>query len=459
MKIPLYIYLILLVNMTFGSTTIEVNNPAYAGKELHFFKYSDPVTTDKIPVFSLKINSEGFATEKIQVNGTIFVWCDFDIYRGMLFLEQDKSCELLLPPVREKSFSDEKNPYFESVEFWFLTKSGEALNDKISEFDSKMNSLTGKYFNQLYFNQSESAFDSLSLILDRDFNQPVPETFRIHKELKLKAVEADVLRFSPSQISEMPAKVDPAFWEHPAFIELFEKAYSNKLSFESKSALNRNLMRAVNQGDIKYISNFLMEKYHLTGMAADLALLKLLHDGYYSGDFYENAILYMIASEKFSANTNSRIREISLNVLNKLQHLRKGTPAPVICLNNTNGNKVCSNSDNGKFKYLIFADTEMIVCREHLKYLTRIDEQFSNNLEIIIVLKKTDIIEMKIFLDKQKIPGIHLVDESGKYTEDYKVRAFPLCLLLNNKHEVVLKQAKAPLDGFEQQFRLILQQR
>jgi len=94
----------------------------------------------------------------------------------------------------------------------------------------------------------------------------------------------------------------------------------------------------------------------------------------------------------------------------------------------------------------------MMVCREQLKYLVNIQKQFQKYLEIILVMRKTDLIEMKMFLVKNEIPGIKLIDENGKYIQQYRVRSFPTCLLLDENHNVIFSEAKAPLDGFEQQF-------
>jgi peroxiredoxin len=242
---------------------------------------------------------------------------------------------------------------------------------------------------------------------------------------------------------------------------LFEKTFTNKLSFEVRSNSGTEIRQAISAGNIPFFKNMLKEKYKISGPVADLALLKMLHDAFYSGDFSQNDILSMVSSATFRQHSDLFIRETSKNVFEKLEFLRKGTQAPVICLKNTDGHRVCTNETSAgeeKFKYLVFADTEMIVCREHLKYLTRTKEQFQKYLEIIVVLRKTDLIEMKIFLDKENIPGIHLVDENGEFIKKYRIKSFPTCFLLNENHGVVFQEAKAPLDGFEQQFGTFLRQ-
>ena len=190
---------------------------------------------------------------------------------------------------------------------------------------------------------------------------------------------------------------------------------------------------------------------------ADLALLKMLHDAYYSGDFSKSAVQQMIKSAKFSGNQSNFIRQTAVNITEKITHLQKGTTAPTICLNNLEGVKTCSNKNNEKFKYLVFADTEMAVCREHLKYLPAIQQKFDKYLEIYIVLRKTDITEMKKFLDENKVPGVKLIDKNSEFIKLYKVRSFPQCYLLDENHKVAFESVKAPLDGFEQQFGSFLQ--
>ena len=99
----------------------------------------------------------------------------------------------------------------------------------------------------------------------------------------------------------------------------------------------------------------------------------------------------------------------------------------------------------------------MIVCREHLKYLSKIQERFQKNLEIYIVLRQTGETEMKKFFAENEVPGVKLIDENDEFIEKYKVKSFPQCFLLDQNHRVKFVSAKAPLDGFEQQFGSFLQ--
>jgi hypothetical protein len=445
-----------------GLTVIEGNHKDYAGENLQFYTYADPVSLQRIPLFSIDPAADGSFYSEIAVDQPVFAYCDFGIYRGMIIIEPQKSIRLKLPPKREKSFADQKNPYFKPVEFWFATESGNHTTDQIQKFDMALNRLTDQYFNQLYFNRSSGAMDSVLRALKMPSANEGTERLRMHRELKIKALEADALRLSTRQIAASLQKIPLKYSTFPAFIELFEKAFTNQLSYDAKMEHGATIRKAVALCDMAFFATYLNSTYGLKEPLAALALLKMAHDGFYSGDFQQEHMLKMIASPYFSKHSDPLIRSVSNQVKSKLEFLRKDSPAPVIILKNTNGHPYDSASPTAetsrKYMYLVFADTEMVVCQEHLKYLTSIQEKFSNDLEIIVILRKTELIPMKMFLDKEKVPGVHLIDEKSRLIEAYQVKSFPACFLLTPDHRVAFTDVKAPLDGFELQLASFLKQ-
>ncbi|MBK6283373.1 MAG: hypothetical protein IPF54_12615 [Draconibacterium sp.] len=173
------------------------------------------------------------------------------------------------------------------------------------------------------------------------------------------------------------------------------------MSFEVKSVKGDEIRKAVNQGNISFLTGHVNSKYKIQGEMADLVLLKMLHDAYYSGDFNKSSIQQMVKSTRFTSHKNQIIRETAI-IFPKNHLLQSEMFAPAICLKTLEGQKICTNQNNGKYKYLIFADTEMAVCREHLKYLPAIQQKFQKHLEIYVVLRKTDAGQMKNFLPKIK---------------------------------------------------------
>ncbi len=452
-----FLFSIFLSFAGFTSVTIQCINPKYAGRQLVFYSYADPVSSETKIAFTLDFDNTGKCAKTIDYQSTGFVFCDFDIYRGLLFLEPGQTIVLKLPPVREKSFADQKNPYFEPVSFWFATENRQQLNNLVSGFTLRLNQLTDKYFDQLYFRQSKPIYDSLNYFIEKEFGTIKSEAFQFHKKYSLRLVEAEAFRLKADDYSAIFMEAKQQFWLHPGFNTLFEKTFAGQLSFAVKSVKGDEIRKAVNQGNIQFLIEYTKTKYKIAGEMAELALLKMLHDAFYSGDFSANSVSQMIKSARFTSHQNPLIFETAQNIAEKILFLQTGSVAPAICLKNTEGAKTCTNSTKGKYKYILFADTEMAVSREHLKYLADVEQKFQKNLEILIVLRKTEPAALKKFFTENQVPGVKLIDENGEFTKQYKIRSFPQCFLLDENHRVKLAPAKAPLDGFEHQFGTLLQ--
>jgi hypothetical protein len=455
----LFIFFLLISSSFFSesSTVILCENVEYAGRKLDFFQYSDPIAKTNELAFSLEFNEQGKCNLAVNNKTTSYVFCDFGIYRGLLFLVPGETIELRLPPIREKSFAEEKNPFFSPVAFWFSTKNDEQLNNQIANFSQQLNKLTDKFFNQLYFRQSKEIYDSIVFLLDKEFAENQSETFVFHKKLKLKKIEAEAFRQKPEQYSKLFSDVTYQFWLHPSFLDFFDKTFTGQLSFEAKSIKGKDIRTAVNSSNISFLRNFVKTRYQISGGMVDLVLLKLLHDAFYSGDFSKISILKMLELELFTNNPNIIIKRSAYKIASKLTHLQKGTLAPPICLKEVGGQQFCTDKTIDKFKYIVFADTEMIVCREQLKSLVKIEQRFQKYLDIYIVLRKTDFDEMNKFLNESKIVGIKLIDENSEFINKYKIKSFPQCYLLDENHKVEFISAKAPIEGFEQQFGSFIQ--
>ena len=452
MLLRLFFLSFLLLPFTNFATTIKCSNKDYAGKKLDFFQHSDPISGEKELVFTLTFDSEGNCIENLNPTKTIYTFCDFGIYRGMLFLEPKATLNLKLPPFKEKSFADKKNPYYSPISFWIATENKAQLNNKISSFNSGLNLEIDKHFNQLFYRQSRTVYDSLLVQIVDAFPDPQPETFSIFKKLKIQQNETDIFRLNPEKYSETFNDIGSEFWNHEVFINLFDKTFGRQLSFSANSIKGKGIKEAVGKKDLNFLLSFVKTKYKLKGDIVELALLKMLHDGFYSEQFAKPAIKSMVGNTTFSNHSNRIIRKSAENILTKISFLQKGKEAPFICLDDLEGKNKCTNNNTDKYKYIVFADVEMLVCQEHLKYLARIDEAFNKYLETFVILRNTDRNGIEDFFQKNKILGTIIIDSEDKYIETYKVKSFPQCYLLNEKHQVVFENANAPLNGFEQQF-------
>jgi hypothetical protein len=101
----------------------------------------------------------------------------------------------------------------------------------------------------------------------------------------------------------------------------------------------------------------------------------------------------------------------------------------------------------------MFADLEIPICQEQVKYLKTMVEKTGSKLQVVLVILPSAKINIGDFISRYQVPGIILTENrdngnAGKY----KVRSYPSAYLLDKDHKVVLAPARTPLDGFEFQF-------
>ncbi len=173
---------------------IEGVEPDYAGRTLEFFTWSDPISQTEKKLFAATIDAQGRFSAETGVTETVYAYCDIDIYRLKLLLTPQQPLKIKLPPLRKKSFADSKNPYFEPLEVWLKTEDvpQDELTALISKFDQRYFQLTEKYFNQLYYQQSQRHLDSVKVTLDQEFSRFKTPWFLAHRQLQLTALEADL---------------------------------------------------------------------------------------------------------------------------------------------------------------------------------------------------------------------------------------------------------------------------
>lgn len=442
-----------------SAARIEGFEPDYAGRTIEFMTWTDPVSKNEIPAFTLRIGPQGRIQVETGVQEVLFCFAEFDSYRGKMIIIPGQTVKIKLPPLKEKTFEESKNPYFKPIELWIIGQvdGQEDLTSRFARFDQRFYTLQDKYFNQLFYRQQRQYLDSLSIPLEKEFAGISQQEFSWHRRLMVKTTEAGIMRTGREKLLGSVNEFPPAAWKLPAFADLTDRLLTNTLSQESKSAQGAKLRPMVTQQNLPELKKW---TENLTGTVAplsDLLLLKILHDAFYSGEFPKNSILQMLQQKHFSGHPVRGVREAAAAVHAKLQFLHTGTQAPVVCLPALTGDTICSSSNAKPFQYILFADLEIPVCREQVKYLTEIYERIGDRAEFLLILSPSEKINNLEFVRANNIPGRIVSDDSTLKTgRKYKIRAYPSALLINRDHKVVLSPAKTPLDGFELQLQGIM---
>jgi peroxiredoxin len=442
-----------------NSITISGSEPAYAGKTLEFKTLTDPVSKNEKPVFQLVIDGKGNFSSQVRIDETLYCFSDFGIYRGEMILVPGENIRITLPPFKEKSFEESKNPYFEPVKLWLVVNGGSAqhLTNQISRFDILFYQLNDQYFNQLIYRNQKNYLDTIRKRTDTEFTALSHPVFQSHRETRFKTLEADMMRSGREKIMGSLKITGPDDWNYPGFSELLNTLFVNTLSNESKTITGTRIKQWIRDKNITEIKKWTVTFTSATSPLTELLLLKMLHDAFYSGEFSKPSILSILRSEGFMQNPYPVLSRITREVVSKLTYLEKGSTAPEICLPTLSGTKWCTTANTKPYQYILFADLDIPICREQVKYLKTMLEKTGEKLMPVLVVSPAMKTDIRKFFEDNQISGMILLDHSeNPFAEKYKVRAFPSAFLLDKNHRIVLSSAKTPLDGFEFQFESVI---
>ncbi len=450
-------FLVLLIigtsHQVFGGR-LEGFEPDYAGRSIDFVTWGDPVSKTEIHAFTLRIGPQGRIQVETGVTETLFCYADFDAYRTKIIVKPGETLKIKLPPLKGKSFEESKNPYFQPIELWIMVQSGhpEELNTLFARFDQRFFELNQKYFNQLYFRQQRNYIDSVRLPLEKEFSGVKSLLFQYNKELQYKSIEAGILRTGREKLAGSLKDMPEQAWNIPIFSELIDRLLNNALSLESKSTRGAAIRSMVARQDLAELLKWTASYTGAQSLLTELIALKLLHDAFYAGDFPKNAIINTLKLPGFSQHSNPTLRRTATLVIKKLQFLYPGTEAPAICLPDLSGDTICSTSVTKPYQYILFADLEIPVCQEQVKYLAEINQRIGDKVDILVVLTAASRVDNRDFIRTNQIPGRVVIDSDSRQTgKRFNIRSYPAAILVNREHKVVLSPAKTPLDGFEHQ--------
>jgi hypothetical protein len=438
------------------AVSISGSEPSYAGRTLQFATITDPVTKNEKPVFQLIIDEKGNFSTDVTVSEALFCYCDVGIYRCQMILLPDENIKLKLAPVKEKSFEESKNPYFEPVEMWLLVNGGteKSLTNLISRFDSRFYKLTDQYFNQMYYRNLKNYQDTIRIKLNAEFGKYSQPYFLIHQQIRLKTLETETARSGREKLMGTLKSIQTGGWNQPAFNTLLNSLFVNTLSNESKTMSGSAIKQWIREKNTAEFKKWVTAFTNTASPLTELLMLKMLHDGYYSGVFSKPAILQMLRSDFFSQHENPEIARISREVISKTTYLERGSLAPEICLPLLTQSAWCSTGNTKPFLYILFTDLEIPVCQEQVKYLKTMAEKVGSDLQIVIVASPSLKMNISEWISRNEVPGLVVIDqEDQKTAKKYRLRSYPSAFLLDKNHKIVLAPAKTPLDGFEFQFQ------
>ncbi len=428
----------------------------YAKRKITFYAIADPILNQKQELATTTVGNDGTFTLEVSLQKTVEIRCDLEKYCGTMILEPGKSYTIKLPPYSEKSNEEAKSIYFKPTLFWFgiLNKDPQDLNFSVRAFLSDYNTEFSKNSAQIYQFKSKTTVEQIISRLEKKYESPSNSYFKDVKRYTYLELENSVNQENTDVLISKYFQQKSIDLVHPTFQKVFETIFTDYLRKQSQNQKNSSIIALVNSGNFDQLVAF----YKLKGYSqvlSELAILKGLYDGYYTGSFNKTSLLKAIEAAKISASEPTT-RKLAEQIYTKLTKLAVGAKAPSFKLPNIENKPTSLEQFKGKFVYLIFFNSKSHDCQMELDSIVSIHRKLNQALTVLA-----------ISLDENFDSSINLWKKKGYKWEllnglkqpvnlDYSASLTPAFFLISPDQTLLLSQAPSPSHGFEPLFLKIL---
>lgn len=376
------------------------------------------------------------------------------------FAEAGKSYQLEIDNVEIPP----KSAVSEQKHLHILWSEKNALNEALDNFNYTLSSFLEENFVEIYkyrdakLMQSFEA-DILAKLGNTSTLNPAEKSFfENYIAYKLADLKSASRTITDIQLGETYLKNKPVLYNHPSYMLFFNQYFSQYFVVGKRNTNYNEIIGLVRKGSkasqlLDYIGK---DPILIQERLRELVLLIALKEAYYLKDFDALKIRRLIqeisATSKFIEH-----QKIGVAILNQLNSLQTGAPAPAFKLKSTKGSIKSLNDYKGRYVYLIFMSDNCQACESDMASIERLNEKYKSDIAVVgILVNYTK--EGLIQFNKQANASWDRLLFSNDFDllNKYRVRNFPLYILFDRKGNLLLAPAKKPHEGIDRYFDYLI---
>lgn len=449
LKIKLVVILwIIPVTIFAQKVVIQGNAPEYAGTTISFLTYDDQITYTEKTLGRCKVDSSGNFSTSFQLKETSYVFSHLGAYEAFLFVEPDRTYEILLPEPKQKTSADELNPYFSPILYHLgIENSSESeLNYQLAFFNEVYTQMVENNSYLIYTKSKKldvdreiEKVDSLFLGIDNKY-------FNAYKKYRYAAFRHLSYQEKAKSISNTYYLNNEVLYRNNAYMDLFNQVYDEYFQYFGRTDSGRQIYPDINKlKSITALQNTLSQDSILQNdTLQELVILKCLHDEFYDDNFSRASMLIVLDSLKLKTAIEEH-KKLAENIREKVTKLMVGFTPPHFELYDKDSNLVSLESYTGKYVYLGFCTTISYGCIKEFGMLESLYKKHKDHFEIVMICMDETFEQMKRFVEMKGYSFTFLYyGNQSEVFKDYDIRAFPTYYFIDKNLKLSISPAPSP---------------
>ncbi|HPR32335.1 MAG TPA: redoxin domain-containing protein [Prolixibacteraceae bacterium] len=434
---------------------IHISAPGYAGNSFTFYIIPNFLIEKQEVIGEGVFSDQGELTVTLNLESSMPVFSEFDVYKGWFIAEPGEKYEIVLPPKEEKNTS---NPYFRPklVHFGIKNSKPEAINLLIDNFDRSYTLELNTNMNQIFYRRSLETAEQVIGGLQEKFPTTAIPYFEQYKTYKYGSLKYMALIQDPTPIMEEYFVNQPILYYHPQYSELFDKLFAKYLRDATQQVDGNKIGVLLNSGAYEQVIDWLTNEMMFNRELAEAIILKGIRTLFYSKRF--NIVGLFNLLQKITETSTLEIHKTTANkIFNELARTMYGAIAPELSLLDINGNYVTWDNFAGKYVYLCFTRSDNEKFAHHKELMKAFYKTYSKDLALVVIIEDDEIEKNAALLACEDFEWTVLRGMTRREIYDsYNVRILPTYFLIDPQGRMAGSQAPWPDENFEMQFANIL---
>jgi peroxiredoxin len=435
---------------------------SYAGTELDFYVYSDPITQTPVLIGTCSVRSDGTFKGLLSIDKTNYVFTEIGSYHLYFYAEPNQNYQLVLPEYKKQNEADEVNPFWEPEYIHLGIKGMEKydLNYLILDFDYYFNRYLDERIVDIIAKGMKSDVDTFINEIDAEFPSGHHPYFDSYKNYRFAMLRYIAYERNVREVSFRYFAKDSVCYNNPSYSDLFNKIYQNFLDDELLLPSGPLIYQSIVYGhSIRALKRVLARKMELKNdRFRELVILKGIYDAFYNDNYAWTPLLLTLDSLCI-ATPYLEHKQIGQLIADKVLSMASGTVAPIFALPDSSGNIVKLNDLKHEFLYLSFINTNSFTCQQQLDLLKILHTKHSKFFKVVSIVVDNDVAKAKkFFRNKNYNWTVLYAPDNEALIKQYKVAAYPTYFLVGPSGELILSPAPSPLENFERIFFSITRQ-
>lgn len=442
-----------LLGQTFN---ISGNAKTYAGDTLKMYALMDYISKNEYLIAKAAVDKNGNFTFSGRISEITPAYIDLIVFKGLIYLQPGKNCEIVLPEKQEIAIQDKLNPYFKKREFYIksINPDKEDLNYLIPEFEKHYNAALGKVLYSLK-GISKASTDSIENAINQKFSSK-NKYFEDYKNYRFAILDYTAYHRSKTDIVRDLFTNKDVLTNNLAYSEVFDEIFSNIFIAGKSSAITiKDLYLGIKDKSYNTLKKqFLANENVKSEKFADYLILKGLRDAYYFDSYPKENLVAIVDSMAQTCN-DLFFRKIAANLSKDFTTLLCGYAPAQILLKDINDEEYYLEKSSGKFVYLTFFNPDSYTSNGDLELLKTIYKEVPPEmLDIVTIFVSQNKEDMKKLLqsDSDIKWKVLWYNYDNSLLKKYNIRAFPMYYLINPEGVLSMNPAPGPQEDFPSKF-------